>query len=85
MKCHNLHKDYLELNITSAIMMANLSRDPKYLHKLVMQDLQEPVVFHSLIENWDARVWTPDYLASVLGDKEIKMRIGLKAAKEWGK
>ncbi|XP_072020295.1 HSPB1-associated protein 1 homolog [Amphiura filiformis] len=59
------------------------SKDPKYLNKLVMHDIDKPVVFHGLIQNWPASEWTPELLTSVLGDKEVKIRIGLKEAKQW--
>ena len=58
--------------------------DPDFLHTLVMRRLQEPVVFHGLIQDWPASRWTPEDLASVMGDKEVKIRIGLKEANQWG-
>lgn len=58
--------------------------DPEYLHTLVMQTLNAPVVFHEMIEDWPASKWTPECLGAVLGDIELKIRIGLKEANQWG-
>ena len=68
-----------------AIASCKQKPDTKYLHDLVIQDLQQPVVFHGVIQEWPATRWTPENLASVLGDKEVKIRIGLKEATQWGK
>ncbi|XP_070535757.1 HSPB1-associated protein 1 homolog [Ptychodera flava] len=57
---------------------------PDIAKRLVLETLTAPVVFKGMISDWPCMNWTIQSLADVLGDQEVKFRIGPKEWSEHG-